>query len=133
MIPSLSYESTKNLLSDDTPIAFYPKRQWDMMPSLPCESTQKLLSDDTHIVLLPKKAMGHKSMMPSLPSLPCESTQNLLSNDNHIIYYQKRHGHNMYNHLYLIPEMAMSLCVGKWTRKTYNMAMDRADQVSKFY
>ena len=40
------------MLSDDTHIIYYQKRQSqsDMMPSVPCESTQKIHPNDTHII-----------------------------------------------------------------------------------
>jgi hypothetical protein len=48
-----------------------------------------------------------------MAGLECGKT--LLSNDAHITFYQKRQCTHMYKHIHLLPDMAMSLCVGKYT------------------
>ena len=72
-------QSIQKLLSDDTHVIYYQKKQSNMMSSVPCESTQKMLPNDTHIIYYQKRQWN------MMPSFPWESTQKMLSDDTHII------------------------------------------------
>jgi hypothetical protein len=53
----------------------------------PCESTQKMLSHDTHIAYYQKRQLAMMSSH-TLPShAPCESIQKMLSHDTQITHY----------------------------------------------